>query len=224
MNDTQPQGGRITAIEPQKRRPDRISLYLDGRFACGLSERVAQDAGLHIGKDLGPDDLAALLGDEETCRAFNAAYLLLSYRARSRAEIEKRLAQKGYPPSLVERVMDDLSASGLLDDSAFAEGWVRNRRQTKPRGKSLLRYELRQKGIPRETADSVLEAIGAEEEVAGARAVAQRFLEREKNADPVQRRRRAIGLLQRRGYGWETIREALGALEDLRDEGEPFIE
>lgn len=218
------QSGTITALEPQKRHPDRVNLYLDGRFACGLSERTALDNGLHVGKELGPDEFAALLGDEETQRAFASAYLLLSYRARSRAEIEKRLLQKGYPSSLVERVIDDLTAAGLLDDSAFAESWVRNRQQTKPRGKTLLRWELRQKGVSKEATESALEELQPEEEAAGARVLAQRYMEREKSTDPYQRKRRVIDRLRRRGYGWETIREALGALEDLQNEGEPFDE
>ena len=216
------EGGRITALEPQKRNPDRVSLFLDGRFACGLSLRTSLDHGLHVGKDLSPEDLSALLGDEETQRAFNAAYLLLSYRARSKSEIEKRLGQKGFAPALVDRVTEDLTAAGLLDDSAFAESWVRNRQQTKPRGKSMLRWELRQKGVTKESVESALESVQPEDEVADARALAQRTLERDKQSDPEARQRRVIGLLRRRGYNWDTIREALASLEDLLRGDEPF--
>lgn len=217
-------GGRITALEPQKRHPDRVSVFLDGRFAFGLSERTMHDHGLRVDKDLTPEEVAALLGDEETQRALNAAYLLLSYRARSLEEIRKRLAQKGYPSSLVERVTDDLTAAGLLDDSAFAEGWVRNRQQTKPRGRSLLRWELRQKGISRETTEAALGNVQPEDEVEAARGLARKYLEREKGEDPQARKRRVIGFLQRRGYSWEVIREALDPLDDFQRGDEPFEE
>jgi regulatory protein len=222
MKDKIGQGGRITAIEPQKRHPDRVNLFLDGRFACGLSERTAQDRGLHVGKDLTPEDMAGLMGDEETQRAFNAACNLLSYRARSQAEIQQRLAQKGFPAPVVETVTGDLAAAGLLDDSAFAESWVRNRQQFKPRGKSLLKHELRRKGVSRETTEAALEALRPEDEVAGARQLAHKYLERDTNTDPRLRQRRVTGQLQRRGYSWETIREALEPLEHLLRGDEPF--
>ncbi|MBW3623804.1 MAG: RecX family transcriptional regulator [Armatimonadetes bacterium] len=224
MKKQQQISGRITALEPQKRHPDRMNLYLDGRFACGLSERVVFDNGLHVGKDLSSEDLAVLLGDEETQRAFNAAYLLLSYRSRSLSEIENRLRQKGFAPPLVKRVTEDLTAAGLLDDTAFAEGWVRNRQQSKPRGKSLLRWELRQKGVSRETAESALESLQPEDESEAAQRLARKYLEREKSDDPRVRQRRVIGMLQRRGYNWEVIREALGALEELLRGDEPLDE
>jgi len=40
----------ITALEPQKRNPDRVNVYLDGEFAFGLARRVAED--LRIGADI----------------------------------------------------------------------------------------------------------------------------------------------------------------------------
>ena len=218
MNRPEMREGRVTALEPQKRDPTRVSLFLDGRFVCGLSEETALLHGLRVDKDLTPDDLDALLGDEETRRAREAAYLLLSYRARSISEIKSRLIQKGFAPPLVEQVTDDLAASGLLDDAAFAEGWVRNRQQSKPRGKSLLRRELRQKGVSPETAAAALEPIQPEDEVETARMLAQRRWERDSDPDPQSKRRRIIGLLQRRGYHWDTIREALAPLDDVEDQ------
>src|SRR3954463_3097454 len=71
-------GGRITAVEPQKRHPDRVSLFLDGRFACGLSEETASLCGLAVGRDLSPEEMGRILDQEETRRAREAAYLLLS--------------------------------------------------------------------------------------------------------------------------------------------------
>ena len=162
--------------------------------------------------------------DWEVRRARNAAYLLLSFRARSGAEIEKRLVQKGFPIALVKEITDELAAAGLLDDPAFAEAWIRNRRETRPKGKALLRWELRRKGVPSETVESALDSIEPEDELESARALASRQWERMKDPDPAARIRRIAALLQRRGYSWDTIREATASLEELSRGDEPWEE
>jgi regulatory protein len=131
------------------------------------------------------------------------------------------LLQKGFDVTLVKRVIEELLSSGLLDDAAFAQSWVRNRQQSKPRGKSLLRHELRQKGVARETTEAALEALTPEQEGEVARMLAARRWEREAKVDPALRKRRVIGFLQRRGYSWETIRDALAPLESEIPEDEP---
>jgi hypothetical protein len=42
--------GRVTALKYQKRRRDRVSVYLDGRFVFGVPEIVA--ARLQVGQSL----------------------------------------------------------------------------------------------------------------------------------------------------------------------------
>ena len=53
----------ITALEPQKRNPDRVNVYLDGEFAFGLARRVAED--LRIGATLSPAQVEELNAAEE---------------------------------------------------------------------------------------------------------------------------------------------------------------
>jgi DNA-binding NarL/FixJ family response regulator len=48
----------ITAIEVQKRRPDRVNVDLDGEFAFSLSGMLA--AGLKVGAQLSPGQIASL--------------------------------------------------------------------------------------------------------------------------------------------------------------------
>ena len=44
-------GGTITRIAPQ-RDPSRVSIYLDGDFALGLSAQIAEERGLRTGQVL----------------------------------------------------------------------------------------------------------------------------------------------------------------------------
>jgi regulatory protein len=207
-------GGRITALEAQVRDPDRISIFIEDQFACGISGELVEQFGLSVGAELTDEDLKAIVAASEMIRARNLAYLLLSYRVRSVTEVKRRLIQKGFDASIVRTVTEEMAAAGSLDDDAFAKAWVRNRMENRPRGKTSLRWELRQKGVSREKAEAALEGVSPDTEIESARNLALQRWERERNADPDKRRQRVIGLLQRRGYNWETIREALSSLVD----------
>jgi regulatory protein len=50
--------GKIMAIEPQKRNPQRVNIYLDGEFAFALSRLVA--AWLRVGEELSAEKIASL--------------------------------------------------------------------------------------------------------------------------------------------------------------------
>src|SRR2546427_439673 len=54
-------------------------------------------------------------------RALSSALRLLSVRERSRAELRSKLAEKGFHPSIVIRVLDRLEESDLQSDRRFAE-------------------------------------------------------------------------------------------------------
>jgi regulatory protein len=85
--------GRITALERQKKNPDRVSVYLDGRFAFGLPAIVA--VRLTQGQHLSDAEITALQGEGAAESAYNKTLDYLSYRPRSRSEVEAYLQKRG---------------------------------------------------------------------------------------------------------------------------------
>ncbi len=59
--------------------------------------------------------------------ALERAVKLLAVRARSRAEIKRRLTAAGYLPDAVEMAVYKLETEALLDAAAFARTWARDR-------------------------------------------------------------------------------------------------
>ncbi|MFI1917057.1 recombination regulator RecX [Nocardia sp. NPDC020380] len=130
---------------------------------------------------------------------------LLTDRARSRAELADRLAEKGFAAGVAERVLDRLAEVGLIDDAAFAQQWVHSRHTYSGKGKKVLAQELRRKGIAPEDAEPALEAITAEDENARAADLVRRKLQ---SLSPDLSRDKAISrlvsMLARRGYAPTT--------------------
>ena len=140
--------------------------------------------------------------------ARSAALRLLGYRGRSEAEVRRRLAPR-YSVQTIERVITSLTEQGYLDDAAFAAQWRSNRERRRPRGKSLLRLELRGKGIPEETIREALEDFDG---LGNAYRAGQSLALRLAGEEFTKFRQRLWSFLQRRGFEGSVIRETVQTL------------
>ncbi|BBX87768.1 recombination regulator RecX [Mycolicibacterium aubagnense] len=125
---------------------------------------------------------------------------LLTTRARSRAELGAQLTKRGFPDDVSTRVLDRLTEVGLVDDAAFAEQWVRERRTNAGKGKRALASELRTKGIDAEVIAETLDSVDTGEWRVRAEELVAAKLRRENLDDEMKVTRRLVAMLARRGY------------------------
>jgi regulatory protein len=210
--------GRITAIEPQKRRPNRRSVFVDGEFAAGVDQEVVLVLGLRVGQQVDDGRLREVLRSEEVRQAREAALNLLGFRSRSSRELETRLRQKGYEDDIIADVISGLERVDLVNDERFAGEWVRSRMASRPMGKRALSWELRRKGISNETIGGALEDVGEQDEYDAALSLAESRAAKGPDIDLKAERRRVAGLLQRRGFDWDTVNRVLAVVFKADDD------
>jgi regulatory protein len=205
---------RITRIEPQKRRPGRRNVFVDGEFAAGISTETLLRSGLRTGDEVTAERLHALLESEELASARNAAMRLLARRPRTVREIRDRLRDKEFGDALIGTVLAGLTAARLVDDEQFARSVVADALTLRPAGKFALRRKLLLHGVAADIADRVLtEAFASVDEVGQALAVARRHLQRTAPTDdPARLRSRVAAALGRRGFSWDVIQHVLRRL------------
>ncbi|WP_353355382.1 regulatory protein RecX [Intrasporangium sp. DVR] len=163
-------------------------------------------------------------GDEPDPEAVARAIVLrqLSMAPRSRAQLERKLSQRGCDPEVAARVLDRLTEVGLVDDEAYAELLVRSRQEGKGLARKGLAHELRRQGIDPEIADQALGQVGADDERAKAEQLVAKKLRTMTGLAPDVQARRLAGMLARKGYSgdvaWPVIRDAVNdAPEHQRD-------
>ena len=197
----------ITALEIQKRNPNRVNVHLDGEFAFGLARIVA--AWLKVGQELAPEKIAALLEADAGEVALQRAMNFLSYRARSEKEVIDNLRKHGTPEPAITQTVERLKTSGAINDEKFARMWRENRTELKPRGAYALQSELRRKGIPDRVISRTLENL---DEAGLAYTAGLSRVKKLNAADEQEFKRKMYGFLGRRGFGYETIQEVIGRL------------
>jgi regulatory protein len=215
--------GTITALVAQAGDQERVNVFIDGQFAIGISIYVMQDERLHKGQLLSQADWNRLEQAERGSQAWNAALRLLEARPRSERELRTRLQRKQFTPEHIDMTITRLRELELLDDAQFAQLWVANRQNLKPRGAQALRQELRAKGIDRQIVDTVIESnVDADSERAACAEVARQALRKYANEpDRATFQRKFGAFLQRRGFSFETIKPLLDELwQEAR--GEPL--
>ena len=206
---------RITALKVQKKNPDRVSIYLDGVFAFGVSRIVA--AWLRVGQDLTDEKIATLQQQESQEAALQRAMLLLSYRPRSEAEIREKLNSAGFEPEVIAHALERLRTTGLVRDEGFAHEWVENRGAFRPRSRKMLAYELRRKGVAEETIQQALANASEDDDLAYQAAI--RYARKLVGTEWDEFRRRLMSFLARRGFSYETAAPVIHQVwQELRSE------
>ena len=141
--------------------------------------------------------------------ALDRAVACLAARAHSKHEIAQKLLRVGYRPCTVEMVLYKLEREHLLNDADFARQWVEARSGRKL-GRSRIAQELRRKGIDADEAEEALSAIGEDDQLADAIALAEKAAARAKpDEDPRKTYQRIAAMLARRGFRWDITKEAL---------------
>jgi len=201
---------QITDIQVQKKYPSRRSIFLDGKFFCGVSEDVAVKFHLRSGMEIDEEELKDLLHEEELSKAKSYAYRILARRMYTIKEVRDKLVERGYLDDVIQDVITTLERYGYLNDRVYAEEWIHSRMLAKPKGKIALSQELERKGVEKSIIEDALkQAFDESDEMSMALDLARRKARSYSRDDPAAAKRKLQGFLLRRGFEFETVRDVI---------------
>jgi len=206
---------RVTRITQQKRRANRRNIFLDGKFAFGCSENVVARFRLREGIDLTEQQVAAIELGQVKQECFDSAIKFLQSRLHSTSELRRKLSRKEWGTNVIEATLADLARLGYLDDEKYARTRALSAAQHRHHGPRRAMAELLRAGVKQDVAAKALADVFTDaDNTSTARALAMKQAPRLRKLDPMVARRRLAGMLQRRGFDYDTIKpiidEALG--------------
>ena len=199
----------ITAIKVQKRNHQRVSIYLDGEYAFGLSRFVA--GWLAPGRKLTEAEIEKLQKEDTYEIAFQKALQFINHRPRSIEETRRRLTEKGFESEVIEATLNRLVDKTLLNDLAFSQLWIENRNTFRPRSNRLLAYELRLKGVSDDVIAQALESFGGDQTDLAYEAGIKKAKQCQ-NETRLDFQKKVGGFLSRRGFHYGIVKPTVEKL------------
>ncbi|MFD1360720.1 recombination regulator RecX [Lentibacillus salinarum] len=213
---------KISRITTQKKHNDRYNIFLDDgkgeRYGFSVDEAVLIEYRLRKQMDLDEATIDALIRQDTRHKNYTLAINFLSYRMRTKKEINDYLVQKEVDEEQITHIMNKLSTEGLIDDRQFADTFVRTRLNTSSKGPKLVEQELRQKGVDGILAGEAVAVYTFDIQFEKAMKLAEKKL----TAGPVKAFRQKIqqlqGTLMQKGFSGDVVQAVTAELQDHQDD------
>jgi regulatory protein len=199
---------QITDIKLQRNKK-RFNIYLDEKFAFGIDAETLAKADLKINQIISEEKVQELVKEDDFLKAYERVLKFFSYRPRSEKELHDWFKRKEVGEETQKLILKKLESLGFINDKEFAKWWIEQRKTFHPGGQRLLKLELFKKGISREIVDSILTEEGPVDELSVAKKVVEKKLKVWRGLPKEALRRKLTGVLARRGFSWDIIKEIL---------------
>ncbi len=201
-------------ITAKSGRKDKMHIYIDGEYLLTVDEVFWFSCGYISGDEINKEELTAFEEAAGSRRAFNSALNSLDYRDHSEKEIRAKLLRK-HDADYVDEAVEKLIELDLVNDERYAENYAHELFEHKKFGKMRIKSELRAKGISADIANAAVEELFDEEEPDNIQRIVDIIGKRYYNRmnDEVGRKK-VFSALQRMGYSFSDIREAMSEFSD----------
>jgi regulatory protein len=198
---------KITKIAQQK-RSSRVNVFIDDKFAFGLSKKTLIDFDLYEGEILNEKEIEKILEKDQLTKAIEKSFRLLGIRPRSQKELEKKLKEKGFAQKIIKKAIKRIKNLGYLDDKKFAKAWLEARKSSS-KGKYIVERELKQKGIAEKIVKKTISYYTQKDEFKIANQLVKKKEKTYKKLSPLEKKIKISRFLANRGFSWEVIRKVL---------------
>ena len=193
----------MTVTEIKAVTKQKYQVEIDGQFAFVLYKGELSRYGIEKDREISDEVYTELVEEVLTKRAKLRAMHLLQKMDRTRAELERKLQQNGYPAQAIETALSYVESFHYIDDARYAAMYMENQKNKK--GMARIRMELIQKGIAPEILQQVLEET---EEKTDSRDVIREMLEKKRKIQGTleeKEKQRLYGFFMRRGFSSSDI-------------------
>ena len=143
--------------------------------------------------------------------------MLLSYRSRSEKELQERLKKKGFSGQHIAATLKYMKQAGHLDDHALALDLKRQAFNNKLLGHNRAKIFLLDRGVPDEIVITAL-TYDEETEAQKIQKLIDKKLKTMGDCADNKKKKKLWDFLVRKGYSYNTIRNAFHRLNQVGEE------
>lgn len=199
----------MTIIALKQAKKHQIEVVFEEESLFFDKETVLKN-GLKVGQNFSAEQIEELKYSSHLSRATSKAMWLLGRREYSKKEMFLRLKQDKFDEDVASEAVETLADASVIDDERFAYNFAYNLKVNRKLGKRAIITELCLKGVSKEIAENTAEEI-CDDEVSSAAEIIR--LKYKSFASDEKINRRMFAALQRKGYSYNVIREAMDLIE-----------
>jgi len=142
-------------------------------------------------------------GSEQLQKALRKAVRLLRHSDKTEKEMVERLTADGHTDQTTQLTVSSLKDQGLLDDKRVASRAVEKAMTDKPKGRLLVEFELKNRGIDDNVIQSALTDLESQSELERAESLLK------KRYSPGDSLQRSGSFLIRKGFEEDVVNSAI---------------
>ncbi len=207
----------VTKIEYQKRDPNRVNVFVDEQFFCGISLDTLARENLYEGMDIDDELMERIFQTDLRNRFLVRATEYLSHSPKTEFQLLRYLKNLRFKKkdiwfkeginldwdNFFNDILCKLKEYKYIDDENYARLFVQSRLRSKPRSKSVLIGELMSKGVSKEIAQSIVD-----EEVIDEIDLLKAAFEKKYRGKKFDiKDQKMVTFLQRKGFSWDLIEQ-----------------
>ena len=201
----------ITKIEAQKRKEDRVNIYVDEKFFMAIYKELVFTFNLKKGANIDEEYLKKILKDEMFLKGKNKALNILSKASQSEKKIREKL-NEDFEEDTIDDVIDFLKKYNFINDGELASKIVNTNVNLNKYGKNKIKQNLYNKGIEKSAIDEAISEIDYNAEFENALYLAQKRYDRVKNEDPKKAYAKIANHLAYKGFNYDIIKSVLNKI------------
>ena len=200
----------ITSIEPQVKDKRRCSIFIDGRFYCGMKLEVAIKNRRKAGQSIDKAELDRLQLETEKSEAMDKAMTHLSSSLKTESEMRTFLTKKGYVAAVIDYVVEKLKGYGYLGDNAYCRSYLEG---VSGKSKRAMQAELLKRGIDKSIVEEEFADYSDDEEQIYA--LLEKYLRgKERTKENIYK---GCRYLISKGYDYDKVKSACERMGDDED-------
>lgn len=197
---------KITSIEPQVKDKTRCSIFIDGKFYCGVKLEVAIKHRLKAGTEIDKSELDKIQLDTEKLQAVEKALAHVAATPKTEKQMRDFLQKKGYVAAVIDYAVERLSYYGYVDDKEYCRAYVGG---ISGKSKRAIQAQLLKRGVDMETVEEALSDY--EDDGEQVFALLEKYLRgKELTRENIYK---ASRYLVSKGYDYDAVKEACERLE-----------
>lgn len=197
----------ITDIVPQTKNENRVSLFIDGKFAFGMDKSDCSFMGLKTGMELTQEKYDYIVDNTVYVKAYQKADRFIGFKMRTEKEVRNKLNEEDFSEDIIERVVASMIKYKYIDDSAYALMYAKDCKNIKKWGPQRIKTELYKKGVESSIIDNALENLDIED----TDLIIESLLDKRIKNTPIdlKEKQKHFNFLLRRGFNSEDIKRVI---------------